>query len=214
MMKIKKLILENVGPYKGHHEIDFESLVSPLFIITGPTGSGKSYIFDAICFALYGKTSGDNRKPDGFKSSYARVQDTAYVDLSFEYQNKEYFIHREPKQIKSSVKKDGTIKEAKEVAAKSVLKMPNGDVIEKNVDKEVESIIGLSYDEFKMTMMIAQGDFYSLINADTKDRQSILRKILKTEKLEAFTNRLGEEYKIKEEDCHYNCFRWTLGIYE
>ena len=207
-MKIKKLVLENIGPYKGHHEVDFDSLTSPLFIITGPTGAGKSYIFDCICYSLYGKTSGDNRKPDGFKSSYASPSDLAFVELTFEYQGKVYKVRREPKQIMQKKKADGSLKEAREVPAKACLTKPNNVLIEKDVDSEIRDIVGLSYDEFKMTMMIAQGDFYSLINADTKNRQNILRKILKTERLSNFTESLAE--KMKEYDTDFTAKKASI----
>lgn len=199
-MKLIKLTIANIGPYKGEHIIDFNMLNNSLFLITGPTGSGKSYIFDAICYAVYGKTSGDNREINDLKSKYASINDLAYVILEFEYHNKKYIIRREPKQFKQNQKKtDGEYK-VKEVNASAILTMPNGDAIAKNVDKKMEEIIGLSYDQFKMTMMIAQGDFYSLINADTKEREEIFRKILNTEKLNEFSDRLASAFKVQNDE--------------
>lgn len=199
-MKLIKLTIANIGPYKGEHIIDFNMLNNSLFLITGPTGSGKSYIFDAICYAIYGRTSGDNRETNDLKSKYASINDLAYVILEFEYHNKTYIIRREPKQLKQNQKKtDGEYK-IKEVNASAILTMPNGDVIVKNVDKKMEEIIGLSYDQFKMTMMIAQGDFYSLINADTKEREEIFRKILNTEKLNEFSDRLASAFKAQNDE--------------
>lgn len=199
-MKLIKLTIANIGPYKGEHIIDFNMLNNSLFLITGPTGSGKSYIFDAICYAVYGRTSGDNREINDLKSKYASIKDLAYVILEFEYHNKKYIIRREPKQLKQNQKKtDGEYK-VKEVNASAILTMPNGDVIAKNVDKKMEEIIGLSYDQFKMTMMIAQGDFYSLINADTKEREEIFRKILNTEKLNEFSDKLASAFKEQNDE--------------
>lgn len=190
-MKLNKLIINNVGPYKGEHIINFDELSNSLFLITGPTGSGKSYIFDSICCALYGKTSGDNRKTDDLKSKYASIDDTASVELEFEYCGTKYYIKREPAQIKT-MKRGGGIKEYNATA-----ELKYGEtVLTKNVDKKIQEIIGLSYDDFKMTMMIAQGDFYSLINTETKKRVEIFRKILNTKKLSDFTEKVKERCTV------------------
>ena len=196
-MKLKTLIIENIGPYKGSHVINFSDIKNSLYLITGPTGAGKSFIFDSICYALYGKTSGDKRETSDFKSKFAGPDDLASVTLEFEYHNKCYKITRTPKQTKKSSKKtNGEYKEI-EVAPKAILTLPNGDILEKTTEvaSKLVEIIGLDYNQFKMTMMIAQGDFYSLINADTKDREAIFRKILNTGKLNDFTDKLAEKYK-------------------
>ena len=191
-MKLIKLTLENIGPYKGTHIIDFNELNNSLFLITGPTGAGKSYIFDSICYALYSKTSGGKRETDDLKSKYATLDDTASVELEFEYQGKKYKIRREPKQIKRMKRKSSSSSNAKKYDEVSALTMPDGRVVEKDVNAKIKEIIGLDYNQFKMTMMIAQGDFYSLINAGTKEREAIFRKILNTENLNKFTEKLKE----------------------
>ena len=112
-MKLIKLTLENIGPYKGKHVIDFDELNNSLFLITGPTGSGKSYIFDSICYALYSETSGGKRETDDLKSKYATLEDTAFVELEFEYQKKLYKIRREPKQYKKMKRKNASGAESK-----------------------------------------------------------------------------------------------------
>ena len=195
-MKLKTLIIENIGPYKGSHVINFSDIKNSLYLITGPTGAGKSFIFDSICYALYGKTSGDNRETSDFKSKFAGPDDLASVTLEFEYHNKTYKITRTPKQTKRKKNKE----EYKEEAATAKLDLPNGDILEKtkDVDSKLEEIIGLDYDQFKMTMMIAQGDFYSLINAKTDARKEIFRRILNTGKLNDFTDRLANRYR----DCN------------
>ena len=199
-MKLNKLTLSNIGPYKGTHVIDFNELTNSLYLITGPTGSGKSYIFDSICYALYGKTSGGSREASDFKSKYADITDVASVTLNFSYHNKNYEIYREPKQLrKNSKKTDGEYK-IKETPTVSKLTLSDGLILTKGVDEKIIDIIGLSYDQFKMTMMIAQGDFYSLINASTKDREEIFRKILNTAKLNNFNEKLKELYNTKKLD--------------
>ena len=199
-MKLIKLTLENIGPYKGKHVIDFDDLNNSLFLITGPTGSGKSYIFDSICYALYSETSGGKRETDDLKSKYATLEDTAFVELEFEYQKKLYKIRREPKQYKKMKRKNASGAESKEYPEVSILTMPDGSIIEKGVTSKIKEIIGLDYSQFKMTMMIAQGDFYSLINAATKDREAIFRKILNTEKLNNFTEKLKDLLQQKDKD--------------
>ena len=199
-MKLIKLTLENIGPYNGKYVIDFNKLNNSLFLITGPTGSGKSYIFDSICYALYSKTSGGNRETDDLKSKYAKLDDTASVELEFEYHNNQYKIRREPRQYKRMKRRNALGLDSKEYLESSILTMPDGSVIEKGVTAKIVEIIGLDYSQFKMTMMIAQGDFYSLINANTRDREAIFRKILNTEKLNNFTEKLKELMQQKEKE--------------
>lgn len=200
-MKLHKLVLTNIGPYAGRSELDFDSLDNSLFLITGATGAGKTYIFDSICYALYGKTSGENREPDDLKSKFAGPKDIASIDLYFEYQNKDYLIHREPIQWRQNEKKtNGEYLMSRKAANGQIYILPDvkKPVISKDLDKYIIELFGLDFKQFKMTMMIAQGDFYSLINADTKKREEIFRKILNTEKLAIFSKKLDEKCKEQE----------------
>ncbi len=195
-MELVKLTLSDIGPYKGKHVIDFKDISNSLFLITGQTGSGKSFIFDSICFALYGKTSGENRKGIDLKSKYANDTDCAYIELEFKCHNQKYIIKRAPAQIRAKKKGSGSILEAEN----KELTLPSGDKLTGKVaDLKIEEIIGLDFDDFKMTMMIAQGDFYSLINQSSDKRVDIFRKILNTTKLFNFTNKLKDLSDLKKD---------------
>ena len=200
-MKLRKLTIANIGPYKGEHTINFDDLTSDLYLITGQTGAGKTYIFDAICYALYNKTSGERRNVSDLKSKFAGIEDEAYVKLEFDYQGVPYSVLRKPKQdVKAKKKtKDGSGITSQDPYALLEYK---GVKIEKprDVDAKLLEIIGLEFDKFKATMMIAQGDFYSLINADTSKRQEIFRKILNTEKLKDLADKLKDLLNEKESD--------------
>lgn len=195
-MELVKLTLSDIGPYKGKHVIDFKDISNSLFLITGQTGSGKSFIFDSICFALYGKTSGENRKGIDLKSKYAKDTDCAYIELEFKCHNQKYIIKRAPAQIRAKKKGSGSILEAEN----KELTLPSGDKLTGKVaDTKINEIIGLDFDDFKMTMMIAQGDFYSLINQSSDKRVDIFRKILNTTKLFNFTNKLKDLSDLKKD---------------
>lgn len=193
-MKPIKLVINNFGPYKGYNEVDFTLFNSNLFVISGPTGSGKTFLFDAICYALYSKTSTDKRSEDSLKCIYSSKEDIAYVEFTFEINNNIYFIHKEPRQIVAKKRGSGE----KEVQPSGVLKI-NDKLISDRVSKineRLEEIIGLKYDDFKMTVMVAQGQFYELINANTEKRKEIFRKILKTKYIDDFINLLKEKYLL------------------
>ena len=199
-MKLHTLIIKNIGPYKGEHIIDFDELESSLFLITGETGAGKSYIFDAICYALYGDTSGEYRETNTLRCKYADDREIASIELTFETHGKTYKTIREPsqKRLSSKKNKDGNYYLV-EYNGKSELILPDKTVLNKERDVKVkmEEILGLPFAQFKMTMLIAQGEFYKLINASTDERQKIFRKILETYRLEDFSNKLREEFKMK-----------------
>lgn len=100
-MKPVSLTISAFGPYAGEQTIDFERLGSQgLFLITGDTGAGKTTIFDAITFALYGEASGDVRKADMFRSKYAKDDVKTFVRLTFEYANKRYTVERNPEYMR------------------------------------------------------------------------------------------------------------------
>lgn len=193
-MHLNKLILNNIGPYLGTHELDFNKLDNTLFLITGNTGAGKTYLFDAISFALYGVSSGGVRRIEDYKSKYASDTSEASVYLSFSVHDKNY-------QIKRVLKKVKRLDEYK-VNVEALLTLPNGQIITKlkEVKEQIETILNLSFEQFRMVMLIAQGDFYSLINAKSEDRVIILRKILNTGKLNEFILTLADMLKAKKEE--------------
>ena len=178
-MRPLKLTIAGFGPYAGVQTLDFDTLgTGGLYLITGDTGAGKTTIFDAITFALFGEASGDNREPAMLRSKYARDTDPTYVELVFLYGDKEYTVRRNPEYDRAKTRGTGTTKQA----ADAVLTYPDGAVVTKlkDVDKAIRDIIGLTREQFAQVSMISQGDFRRLLQADTKERQKIFRDIFGT----------------------------------
>ena len=178
-MRPLKLTMAGFGPYAGIQEIDFRLLgKSGLYLITGDTGAGKTTIFDAITYALYGEASGESREPAMLRSMYAGLEDPTYVELIFQYAGADYTIRRNP--AYKRLRKNGS-STAEEKAAVQ-LTLPDGRIVdrEKDVKQAVKDIIGLTREQFSQVSMISQGDFRKLLQADTKQRQEIFRDIFKT----------------------------------
>ena len=178
-MRPLKLTMAGFGPYAGTQELDFESLgTGGLYLITGDTGAGKTTIFDAITFALFGEASGESREANMLRSKYARAQDPTYVELTFAYGGKEYTVKRNPEYDRAKTRGTGTTKQT----AEAELHYPDGAVVGKvkDVDKAIREIIGLTREQFAQVAMISQGEFRKLLQADTKARQKIFRDIFGT----------------------------------
>ena len=192
-MRPLKLTMAGFGPYAGVQELDLTAFgTGGLYLITGDTGAGKTTIFDAISFALFGEASGDSRKPDMLRSKYAKDTDPTYVELTFAYAGKEYTIRRNPEYLRAKARGTGTTRQA----ADAVLTMPDGTPITKarEVDKAIHDILGLTREQFSQVAMISQGDFRKLLQADTKKRQEIFRDIFGTGLYVTLQNRLREHY--------------------
>ena len=191
-MRPLKLTIAGFGPYAGVQELDFEALGrSGLYLIAGDTGAGKTTIFDAITFALFGEASGDSREPAMLRSKYARAEDPTYVELTFTYGGQTYTIRRNPPYERPKTRGTGTTTES----AAAQLTLPNGNIITKprDVDKAIPEIIGLNRDQFAQICMISQGDFRRLLEADTDGRKEIFRDIFGTWMYESLQKRLKEE---------------------
>ena len=198
-MRPLKLTLCAFGPYAGRVELDLEQLgTQGLYLITGDTGAGKTTIFDAIAYALYGEPSGDSRDPSMFRSKYAQPGTPTEVELVFAYGGKTYSVRRNPDYERPAKRGGGTTTQK----ADAELHLPDGRIVTKTreVTQEITRIIGLDRSQFAQIAMIAQGDFKKLLLADTKSRQEIFRKIFKTryymvlqDKLKAESGRLRQE---------------------
>ena len=178
-MRPLKLTIAGFGPYAGTQTLDFETLGSSgLYLITGDTGAGKTTIFDAITFALFGEASGGDRSPDMLRSKYAGDSDPTFVELTFSYGGEVYKVRRNPEYQRAKTRGDGTTKQL----AETELTYPDGHVVTKlkDVDRAVRDIIGLTREQFAQVAMISQGDFRKLLQADTKERQKIFRDIFGT----------------------------------
>lgn len=198
-MRPLKLTIAGFGPYAGVQELDFASLgTGGLYLITGDTGAGKTTIFDAITFALFGEASGDNREPNMLRSKYAKAEDPTYVELTFAYAGKEYTVRRNPEYERAKSRGTGTTKQT----ADATLTYPDGHVVTKlkDVDKSIREIIGLNREQFSQVAMISQGDFRRLLQADTKERQKIFRDIFGTTLFVTLQNQLKEKAsQVREE---------------
>ena len=178
-MRPLKLTIAGFGPYAGTQELDFELLGSSgLYLITGDTGAGKTTIFDAITFALFGEASGDNRSADMLRSKYAKAEDPTFVELTFSYNGKEYTVRRSPEYERAKLRGAGT----RLYPAEAVLHRPDGVPITRTreVDQAIRDTIGLTREQFAQVAMISQGDFRKLLQAETRERQKIFRDIFGT----------------------------------
>lgn len=199
-MRPIKLKISAFGPYAGVTEFDFDKLgTGGLYLITGDTGAGKTTIFDAITYALYGDPSGNNRDTSMLRSKYADDSLPTEVELLFSYYGKEYTVRRSPEYERASKRGEGTTKQA----AKAEIIFPDGKVINKNkeVDSAVKEIIGIDRNQFCQIAMIAQGDFLKLLLAPTKERMEIFRHLFKTELFSDLQERLKRESENLNNTC-------------
>ncbi len=214
-MKPRRLVLSGWGPYRGQIEIDFTKLEKRgLFLITGATGAGKTTIFDAITYALYGSMSGEVREKSSVRSDFADADTATYVELLMTHGNKEYRIVRNPEYMRPKKRQGGKGEYTKE-KENAVLHLPGGEVIQgsSEVNRKMQEILVLDYRQFKQISMIAQGEFTKLLAASPTEKTKIFREIFSTSVYERFAGILRSrgnelykqvmEYKHRmEEDIH------------
>lgn len=190
-MKPLKLIISAFGPYSGTMpEINFEPFGERgLFLIAGDTGAGKTTIFDAICFALYGETSGSYRDTRNLRSEYAKPEVESYVDFYFSHQGKEYHVYRRPEYQRAKQRGAGVVLQPEQAEFYCGADAPIEGT--KAVNHAVQELLHIDAKQFKQIVMIAQGEFRELLNADTKVRTEILRTIFMT----AGYQKIGYELK-------------------
>lgn len=193
-----RLTMSAFGPYASRVDIDFDAFKeNGLFLITGPTGAGKTMIFDAITFALYGQSSGSQRQSDQFRCDQASNDTATFVELSFTLHNEIYTIRRSPKYYVENKK---TPKQPT-----ALLTLPNKTMVEgvKEVDAKMIEVLQIDVQQFKQIVMIAQGEFTKLINASSEEREKVLRNVFNTysylnleETLKQKTKELKEQYDL------------------
>jgi len=179
-MRPKKLTLCGWGPYKEETNIDFEGFSKRnLFLITGQTGAGKTTVFDAITYALYGTLSGEVREKASVRSDFADEDTPTYVRLILTHWDNEYEIRRNPEYMRKSKRKNGELTKEKESAS---LVMPDGTIIAGNqeVTTKVQEILGMDVRQFRQISMIPQGDFARMLLASSAEKTTIFREIFKT----------------------------------
>ena len=182
------------GPYAGNTVIEFDKLGDKgLYLICGDTGAGKTTIFDAICYALFGEASGRLRDVSMLRSKYADDLTPTEVELLFIHNDKEYRIVRNPEYYRPSKRGEGLTKQPQDAC----LYMPDGNVISKakDVNKAVEELLSLNCDQFFQISMIAQGSFRELLISDTNTRQKIFRELFKTGFYLTLQDKLSEARK-------------------
>ncbi len=194
-MKPIKLTITAFGPYKHSETIDFRELNEQrLFVISGNTGAGKTSIFDAICFALYGDASGEDREDAKMlRSQFATDEESTSVDFEFELRSRTYRVFRQMAHVKGTNKTaTGDKYEIYETTGGSEVLLVDRLTVG-NVNQKIQDIIGLTKDQFKQIVMLPQGEFRKLLTSDTENKEEILRKIFKTGLYQSMTERLNEK---------------------
>jgi len=192
-MRPLKLTMTAFGPYAGSEEIDFTRLGDrSIFLITGPTGAGKTTIFDGISYAIFGNPSSGDRDGESLRSHFAGEETMTSVVLDFELRGVEYHIERTPKQNKKKARGEGFT----EQKADAELQW-EGHVVSgiSKVNEKIGEILGINYDQFRQIMMIPQGEFRKLITEDSQERERILQKIFGTEGYRRVQDKLWEMEK-------------------
>ena len=199
-MRPIKLTMSAFGPYAGKTALDFGPLGEKgLYLITGDTGAGKTTIFDAITFALYGEPSGENRDQSMLRSKYASPETPTAVELIFAYAGKEYTVRRNPEYQRPKTRGEGYTTQS----AEAELTLPDGRVITKlrEVDAALTEILGVDRSQFMQIAMIAQGDFLKLLLASTAERKEIFRKLFRTEPYRLLQDRLKSDESDLKRQC-------------
>ena len=191
-MRPIKLIISAFGPYAGTMpEIDFTQFEGKgLFLIAGDTGAGKTTIFDAICFALYGKTSGSYRDTKNLRSEYAEDSTDSYVDFYFSHQGRSFHVWRQPAYVRKKLKGTGYVPVPEKAVLYEEGRLPVEGLTQ--VNNAVKELLHVDDKQFKQIAMIAQGEFWDLLNAKTDKRTEILRTIFQTDGYKTI------EYKLKD----------------
>ena len=181
-MKPVKLVLSAFGPFAGETTVDFSSLGdNGIFLIAGDTGAGKTTLFDAISFALYGEASGgrERRKSRSFRSDYALPRTETYVELTFRHRGETWLVRRSPEYVRPKLSGEGTTVQS----PKAMMTCPDSGVLVEGISEvnaRIYELLGLTQDQFTRTVMIAQGDFLKILNATSDERKALFQKLFNT----------------------------------
>lgn len=199
-MRPIKLTMTGFESYKDKTVINFEELgTKGLYLITGDTGAGKTTIFDAITFALYGSPSGSDRSVEMLRSHFADENTPTEVELYFEANGNKYIIKRNPDYERKSLRGDGVTKEAANATLEFITKNQDPITSVSKVNAEIEKILNLRKDQFCRIAMIAQGRFQELLLSKKEQKQTIFRELFHTEKYE----RIQETLKADRNQANY-----------
>ena len=206
-MRPVKLIMQAFGSYGKLTQIDFQEPNQNLFLVTGDTGAGKTTIFDALVFALYGEASSSTNKKDGvvLQSQYAELNVEPFVELVFSEGTGEnsllYTVRRVPRHLKLLTRGAGKNTGSREVPGSVSLIMPDGtEYPQKEADSKLGEILGLTKSQFMQVAMIAQGEFMELLRAKSDDKKVIFRKLFNTELYQNIVDELMNRKRSLEKE--------------
>lgn len=202
-MTPERLVLDEFGPYTETQTVDFEALsAQQLFLIHGPTGSGKSSLLDAICFALYGETSGNERGGGEMRSDFASLDEPTEVTLDFRLGEERYRLRRRPKQTLAKKRGDGTTDKSQKATlydrSEANSRPEDGRPIAdgmRDVNGTVKELLGLESEQFRQVVVLPQGKFRQFLSAGSTEREDILKVLFETGRYE----RLEEIEDLREE---------------
>lgn len=191
-MRPLRLELSAFGSYPGTLVIDFVKLSQHgVFSITGPTGSGKTTLFDAMVYALYGELPG-KREPEDVRSHFADASDETRVSFEFEVKGTSWTIERKPAQSRPKQRGVGVTQQPSYVVLRETRKTSGGIVKARDAKARIEEIIGLSAAQFQQVVLLPQGDFERVLKAETSDRVELLRRLFPVQIFNDFTEHLKE----------------------
>ncbi|MCD7956425.1 MAG: SMC family ATPase [Lachnospiraceae bacterium] len=202
-MRPIKLTMRAFGSYGNLTTIRFDGLNQNLFLITGDTGAGKTTIFDAIVFALYGETGSQANKKDGIvlQSQFTAYDQEPFVELTFLEKSEEYTVRRVPRHLRLLTRGVQKGSGTREVGGSVSLLMPDGmEYPAKETDRKLEELIGLTKGQFMQVAMIAQGEFMELLRAKSDEKKVIFRKLFQTDLYQKIEDELGRRRKEKEQE--------------
>ena len=198
-MRPLNLVISAFGPYAGRTELALRELGNRgLYLITGDTGAGKTTIFDAITYALYGEASGDIRESSMLRSQYADPNTPTEVELLFSHGGKEYTVKRNPRYLRPAKRGGGMTEEkagAQLICPDRVITKP------REVDEAIKEILGIDRNQFSQIAMLAQGDFRKLLLADTRERQEIFRKVFQTQDYQTLQRQVKDQERNAYREC-------------
>lgn len=203
-MRPLRLMISAFGPYAGVQQLDFADLKGrSFFLIHGPTGSGKTTILDAICFALYGDTSGTSRDAKSVRSDHADLQTPTEIEFDFSVGTAAYRIHRSPEQERPKKRGDGTTVKPAEAVLWELEHQADPKLLVSgwsDVTKKVETLLGFKSSQFRQVVLLPQGDFRKLLTANSSERQEIMQTLFKTEFYRYIEENLkGKAQELKKE---------------
>lgn len=196
-MRPLRLSMSAFGPFAGTETIDFRALgENPLFLINGPTGSGKTTILDAICFALYGETTGAEREASEMRCHHAGGDTLTEVSFEFELGGMRYRIRRVPEQERPKKSGEGTTRQTPEAQLWRIRDDDSEQVLVPRRVSEASAAIteltGLSAEQFRQVMVLPQGKFRELLLAPSEQREKIFQQLFQTQTYARLEQKLRE----------------------